>query len=236
MAIKIGQTEIDDTKISDPATRASIIAIATAIAEGGTASATAIAELAKKIDSGVKPEAIAELVKKIDELGKNPPTPPKKDDPKPGDPTEALLAKFTELLKPITEKVTAIETERTQAQKAAATKGAVEAYLAKTYPNLRVKGKLAERLIRDLASAEKIDDALLAKQATEILGEYAAVAGAKDVAAFVGSNAAKGAEGGGGDSKADAEAAAAEKLASLRKLNAGEGTSGLRPALANTRI
>lgn len=191
MAIKIGTAEIDDTGM-DAKTRGAFAAIAQAFEASGAATTQQITELTKKLE-GFDPKAITDLAGKIDALSKNAPTPTgdpkdKPTPPKPGDAAEQMKAMLVELLKPITDKVTAIEGERTAQQRAAAHKAAIEAYARAKQPNrdpARV-AMITEDLLAEFGSAEKLDEATIDKAFGAKADRYAKAAGAKNADAWLG--------------------------------------------------
>lgn len=230
--MKLGTREFDETKIEHAATRAAITTIAEAIAEIGSASTAQITALSKQLE-GFKPETLTDLAKKVEELGKV--TPANKPGDKPGDKpapggdvAEQLKALLESALKPLTEKVTAFETEKATAAKAAAAKEAVEKFVGTSFATYARKARLQRELTAFATSAEKIDEAALKREAERLCDVIAQDEGKKNHAEFVGANPPKKTETGGEDK----EAARQEKLERLRKENAGQGQGATRPIAA----
>jgi len=168
-------------------------------------------------------EAVATLAKlseRVEEIAKNigtaNPTDKDKDknkpkDGDPADPTAALAA----LLKPITDQLATLTSERTASQKAAATKSAVEAFVGKKYENYAAKDALTEYLLDHGSRAEKLDDAVLQSLADKGTHFIARAAGKKNHAEYVGANPPK--KTGGADSdKADEEEEDRKRIESIK--------------------
>jgi hypothetical protein len=224
MAIKLGpNAEIDDTGM-DAKTRGAFAAIAQVLEASGAASAATAQAIESIKQSVLTKESLAEFKTAIlSEIKANPPKPgdkPTGDKPA-DDATEALLAKFAEMLKPLSDKVTAFETKEATAAKAAAAKEAVEKYVGSAYGNYVRKGRLQRELAAFAMNAEKLDDATLKREAERICDTIAQDEGRKNHAEFVGANPPKKAEGGGGggdDEKAERKAAALEYIGSKKGL------------------
>lgn len=158
---------------------------------------------------------LAEAVKGITPANPTttPTTTPKKGDE---DQTAALKALLDETVKPLVEKVTALETERTQERTAAQSRSIAEKVVAAKYPNLKAKAR--EVLIARVAGASPKDDAAAEAAAKGVITEWA-TAQDQTPEQFLGANKAAegGKEGGGGDS--EAESKRQEKIESLQKRN-----------------
>jgi hypothetical protein len=216
MALKIGTAEIDDTKITDAATRAAIAAIAQAFEASGKATTEQMAALTAKLE-GFDPAKLTELAGKIDELGKAK-DPAKPDPAKPGDTTaEQMKAMLAELIKPLAEKVGAMEGEKTAAQRRSANLAAIKDYAQKKHPKRDPKrvALIIEDLEAQLGDTEKLDEAAIEKAFNRYADRYATGAGAKNAEQWLGA-ATTVAGGGAGDKGGDEEAKTAEAIAKVR--------------------